>query len=119
MLSQGGYNALLKTLEEPPEHVMFILATTNPEKMPQTVMSRCMRLDFKRVTAKELAEKMREICMETGVESTDEALSLLAANADGSVRDALSLLEQCLSGGDDVIDRETVLEYYSDRKSVV
>ena len=111
MLSQGGYNALLKTLEEPPEHVMFILATTNPEKMPQTVMSRCMRLDFKRVTAKELAEKMREICMETGVESTDEALSLLAANADGSVRDALSLLEQCLSGGDDVIDRETVLEY--------
>lgn len=111
MLSQGGYNALLKTLEEPPEHVMFILATTNPEKMPQTVMSRCMRLDFKRVTAKELAEKMREICMETGVESTDEALSLLAANADGSVRDALSLLEQCLSGGDDVVDRETVLEY--------
>lgn len=111
MLSQGGYNALLKTLEEPPEHVMFILATTNPEKMPQTVMSRCMRLDFKRVTAKELAGKMREICMETGVESTDEALSLLAANADGSVRDALSLLEQCLSGGDDVVDRETVLEY--------
>lgn len=111
MLSQGGYNALLKTLEEPPEHVMFILATTNPEKMPQTVMSRCMRLDFKRVTAKELAGKMREICIETGVESTDEALSLLAANADGSVRDALSLLEQCLSGGDDVVDRETVLEY--------
>lgn len=111
MLSQGGYNALLKTLEEPPEHVMFILATTNPEKMPQTVMSRCMRLDFKRVTAKELAEKMREVCMESGVESTDEALSLLAANADGSVRDALSLLEQCLSGGDDVVDRETVLEY--------
>lgn len=111
MLSQGGYNALLKTLEEPPEHVMFILATTNPEKMPQTVMSRCMRLDFKRVTAKELAEKMREVCMESGVESTDEALSLLAANADGSVRDALSLLEQCLSGGDNAIDRETVLEY--------
>lgn len=111
MLSQGGYNALLKTLEEPPEHVMFILATTNPEKMPQTVMSRCMRLDFKRVTAKELAGKMREICMESGVESTDEALSLLAANADGSVRDALSLLEQCLSGGDNAIDRETVLEY--------
>lgn len=111
MLSQGGYNALLKTLEEPPEHVMFILATTNPEKMPQTVMSRCMRLDFKRVTAKELAEKMREVCMESGVESTDEALSLLAANADGSVRDALSLLEQCLSGGDNAIDREMVLEY--------
>ena len=111
MLSQGGYNALLKTLEEPPEHVMFILATTNPEKMPQTVMSRCMRLDFKRVPSRKLTIKMREICESASVEATDGALSLLAANADGSVRDALSLLEQCLSGGDEKLDRETVLEY--------
>ena len=111
MLSPGAYNALLKTLEEPPEHVMFILATTNPEKMPQTVLSRCMRLDFKRVTAKQMMGNMRTICESVGVKTTDEALSLLSSNADGSVRDSLSLLEQCLSGGTNILDRETILEY--------
>ena len=111
MLSSGAYNALLKTLEEPPEHVMFILATTNPEKMPQTVLSRCMRLDFKRVAAKRLMENMKMICKKNGVDVTEDALSLLSSNADGSVRDSLSLLEQCLSGGNELLDRETVLEY--------
>ncbi|MDY2960137.1 MAG: DNA polymerase III subunit gamma/tau [Hornefia sp.] len=111
MLSSGAYNALLKTLEEPPEHVMFILATTNPEKMPQTVLSRCMRLDFKRVAAKRLMENMKMICKKNGVDVTEDALSLLSSNADGSVRDSLSLLEQCLSGGNELLDRETVLDY--------
>ena len=92
MLSTGAFNALLKTLEEPPENVMFILATTNPEKLPQTVLSRCMRLDFKRVPQTILADHMRDICRERGVEIADDALRLLASNADGSVRDSLSIL---------------------------
>ena len=111
MLSTGAFNALLKTLEEPPENVVFILATTNPEKMPQTVLSRCMRLDFKRVSAAEIKENMRRIAQAHGVEITESALALLAANADGSVRDSLSILEQCLSSGETRLDRETVLDF--------
>ncbi len=86
MLSTGAFNALLKTLEEPPENVMFILATTDPQKLPQTILSRSMRLDFKRVPEKVLIDHMSRICSEKGVQVTDSALRLLAANADGSVR---------------------------------
>ena len=111
MLSTGAFNALLKTLEEPPENVMFILATTNPEKLPQTVLSRCMRLDFKRVPQTILADHMRDICRERGVEIADDALRLLASNADGSVRDSLSILEQCLSSGEKVLTRDIVLDF--------
>jgi DNA polymerase-3 subunit gamma/tau len=111
MLSTGAFNALLKTLEEPPAHVMFILATTNPEKMPQTVLSRCMRLDFRRVSAAEIKANMARICEEHGVEITEGALTLLARNADGSVRDSLSILEQCMSSGDKVLDRTKILEF--------
>ena len=111
MLSTGAFNALLKTLEEPPENVMFILATTNPEKLPQTVLSRCMRLDFKRVPQTILADHMRDICKERGVEIADDALRLLASNADGSVRDSLSILEQCLSSGEKVLTRDIVLDF--------
>lgn len=111
MLSTGAFNALLKTLEEPPENVMFILATTNPEKLPQTVLSRCMRLDFKRVPQTILADHMREICLSRGVEIADDALRLLASNADGSVRDSLSILEQCLSSGEKVLTRDIVLDF--------
>ena len=96
MLSSGAFNALLKTLEEPPENVMFILATTDPEKLPQTVLSRCMRLDFKRVPAQVIMDNMKAICTKNGVDITDGALRLLASNADGSVRDSLSILEQCM-----------------------
>ena len=110
MLSTGAFNALLKTLEEPPEDVIFILATTNPEKLPQTVLSRCMRLDFRRVSAGVLAENIHKICEDRGVSITEDALRLLAANADGSVRDSLSLLEQCISAGETVLDRYRVLE---------
>ena len=111
MLSTGAFNALLKTLEEPPEHVMFILATTEPQKLPPTILSRCMRLDFKRVPQKVIATDMRNICAQRGVEITDDALRLLANSADGSVRDGLSILDQVLAGGDKLIDRDKVLEY--------
>lgn len=111
MLSTGAFNALLKTLEEPPENVMFILATTDPQKLPQTILSRCMRLDFKRVPERVLIDHMGRICREKGVEISESALRLLAANADGSVRDGLSILDQCLSAGDKKLDRDVVLEF--------
>lgn len=111
MLSTAAFNALLKTLEEPPEGIMFILATTDPQKLPQTILSRCMRFNFRRVSETQLAGQMKAICEKRGVEITDGALKLLAANADGSVRDGLSLLDQCLAGYDKVLDRETVLEF--------
>ena len=111
MLSTAAFNALLKTLEEPPEGIMFILATTDPQKLPQTILSRCMRFNFRRVSETQLAGQMKAICEKRGVEITDGALKLLAANADGSVRDGLSLLDQCLAGYDKILDRETVLEF--------
>ena len=111
MLSTGASNALLKTLEEPPENVIFILATTDPQKLPQTILSRCMRLDFKRVPESVLIGHMGRICQEKGVSISDSALRLLAANADGSVRDGLSILDQCLAGGDRSLDRDDILEF--------
>ena len=111
MLSTAAFNALLKTLEEPPEGIMFILATTDPQKLPQTILSRCMRFNFRRVSEPQLAGQMKAICEKRGVKITDSALKLLAANADGSVRDGLSLLDQCLAGTDKILDRETVLEF--------
>ena len=111
MLSTGAFNALLKTLEEPPENVMFILATTEPQKLPATILSRCMRLDFKRVPQSILASGMRRICEYRGIEITDGAVKLLANSADGSVRDGLSILDQVISAGDKFIDRDKVLEY--------
>lgn len=111
MLSTGAFNALLKTLEEPPEHVMFILATTEPQKLPATILSRCMRLDFRRVPQQVIAQDMADICSERGVEISQDAARLLARCSDGSVRDGLSILDQVLAGGDGYIDRDKVLEY--------
>jgi DNA polymerase-3 subunit gamma/tau len=110
MFSKGAFNALLKTLEEPPEHVIFILATTEPNKLPATILSRCLRFDFTRVDAAAIIKGMRDICDEMGIRADDDALALLASNADGSVRDGLSILEQCVSAGADVMTRELVLE---------
>ncbi len=109
MLSTGAFNALLKTLEEPPENVMFILATTEVQKLPATILSRCLRLDFHRVPEKQLSSGMRSICDSLGIEVSDGALGLMAANADGSVRDGLSLLEQCIAAGEKKVEREDVL----------
>lgn len=111
MLSTEASNALLKTLEEPPKSVMFILATTDPQKLPQTILSRCMRFDFRRVPENRIAERMGEICARRGIRVTDGALRLLAANADGSVRDGLSLLDQCIAGNTEELTRDMVLEY--------
>lgn len=109
MLSPGAFNALLKTLEEPPENVMFILATTEVQKLPATILSRCLRLDFHRIPEIQLRRGMKEICGTIGVEISDSALGLIAANADGSARDGLSLLDQCISGGDKKVSRQDVL----------
>lgn len=111
MLSTGAFNALLKTLEEPPEYVTFILATTEVQKLPATIMSRCMRLDFKRVPEKTLMNGMADICGKIGVDVSEDALRIIAANADGSVRDGLSILDQCISGGGRSVSGEDVLEF--------
>lgn len=111
MLTTEAENAFLKTLEEPPAHVIFILATTNPEKVRETIRSRCMRLDFRRVSEDDLIEGMARICRRKQVNITRDALALVAQKADGSVRDGLSILEQCISGGDALVDLETVEDY--------
>lgn len=109
MLSKGAFNALLKTLEEPPENVMFILATTESNKLPATILSRCLRFDFRRVPAPDIMKYMKEICTESKMAIDDEALALLASNSDGSVRDGLSILEQCMSAAENEITRDLVL----------
>ena len=111
MLSTAAENAFLKTLEEPPEHAIFILATTDPQKVRSTIRSRCMQLNFRRVTEEELVEGMKRICVRRGIHATDDALSTIASRADGSVRDALSILEQCTAAGDKELSRAAVLEY--------
>lgn len=111
MLSQAAENAFLKTLEEPPEYAIFILATTDPQKVRATIRSRCMQLNFKRVSEEELVAGMQRICDKKGVTVTPEALGTIASKADGSVRDALSILEQCMAAGDEKLDKDLVLEY--------
>ncbi|MGL6105018.1 DNA polymerase III subunit gamma/tau [Romboutsia sp.] len=110
MLSQGAFNALLKTLEEPPSYVIFILATTEPHKIPATILSRCQRFDFKRVTVKDMTLRMQKICKEENIEVEDKALNLIARNSQGALRDALSILEQCISFGDNKIEYKDVVE---------
>ena len=111
MLTQAAENAFLKTLEEPPQHAIFILATTDPQKVRPTIRSRCMQLNFKRVTEEDLVAGMERICAKRGIEATRDALITIASRADGSVRDALSILEQCIAAGDTHLDRSLVLEY--------
>ena len=108
MLTKEAFNALLKTLEEPPEHVKFIFCTTDPEKIPITVLSRCQRFDFSPVGADEIVARLRHIVDTEGAEADDEALRLLARKAAGSVRDSQSLLEQLLSFTSDRITPEAV-----------
>lgn len=110
MLSQGAFNALLKTLEEPPSYVIFILATTEPHKIPATILSRCQRFDFKRVTVKDITSRMQRICAEENIEVEEKALNLIARNSQGALRDALSILDQCISFGDEKIEYKDVVE---------
>lgn len=111
MLTPAAENTFLKTLEEPPEYAIFILATTDPEKVKSTIKSRCMTLNFRRVSEEELISGMERICSKYGVNPTKEALSIISMKADGSVRDALSILEQCIETGEKYLDAELVYEY--------
>ena len=95
MLSTGAFNALLKTLEEPPEHVKFILATTEPQKLPTTILSRCQRFDYKKISNQDIIKRLKIICSESNIKITDEALNLIAVLSEGAMRDAISILERC------------------------
>ena len=95
MLTTEAFNALLKTLEEPPAHVIFILATTDPHKIPATIHSRCQRFDFRRVTVEEIVEHLAMVAAKSGIQADEEALRLIAIQSEGGLRDALSLLDQC------------------------
>ena len=109
MLSKGAFNALLKTLEEPPSHLIFILATTEVEKLPQTILSRCQRFDFKRLTTKTIVYHLNNVCNDVGLKAEEEALNLIARNSDGAMRDALSLLDQCISFSEGTLTYEETL----------
>ena len=104
MLSTGAFNALLKTLEEPPEHVKFILATTEPQKLPATILSRCQRFDFKKISDEDIEKRLEFVCKENHVKINDEALKLIAVLSEGAMRDALSILERCIQDGEDNIN---------------
>ena len=108
MLSTGAFNALLKTLEEPPEHVKFILATTEPQKLPATILSRCQRFDFKRISNENIIKRLKIVCKESNIEITDEAMQMIAVLAEGAMRDALSILERCVQDGENKIDENKI-----------
>ena len=110
MLTAEAFNALLKTLEEPPAHVVFILATTEAHKVPATIQSRCQRYDFRRITISEIKGRLRTICDAMQTEAADDALELIALQADGGLRDALSILDQCISLADGPVTAALVQE---------
>lgn len=102
MLSQGAFNALLKTLEEPPEHVLFILATTEVQKLPATILSRCQRFDFRRIPVEDISARLKEVAKNEDIILHDDAALLIARIADGALRDALSILDQCAGGTSEI-----------------
>ncbi len=109
MLSQGAFNALLKTLEEPPPHVLFILATTEIHKVPATILSRCQRFDFRRITPEDIAQRLLYIAAEEGITLTEGGAKLIARLSDGAMRDALSMLDRTASGGG-TVDESTITQ---------
>ncbi|MDI6601859.1 MAG: DNA polymerase III subunit gamma/tau [Thermoanaerobacteraceae bacterium] len=110
MLSQGAFNALLKTLEEPPAYIIFILATTDPQKVPVTISSRCQRYDFKRIPANRIVDRLMDISKEVNITLQPEAALLIARKAEGALRDALSILDECIAFCGSTIARNDVLE---------
>ena len=108
MLSTAAFNALLKIMEEPPEHLIFILATTELNKVPATILSRCQRFSFKRITAEDIEKRLAYIAKEENISLTDDAAAMLAGMSDGALRDALSLLDQCSAAGE-AVDTERIL----------
>jgi DNA polymerase III subunit gamma/tau len=109
MLTTEAFNALLKTLEEPPKHVIFVLATTEPHKLPATIISRCQRFSFRRISFENIVNRLKMICETQQIQFDENALFAVARAADGGMRDALSLLDQALAFGGQVLDEETVL----------
>ncbi|MGD8717099.1 MAG: DNA polymerase III subunit gamma/tau, partial [Desulfobacterales bacterium] len=120
MLSMAAFNALLKTLEEPPPHVMFMFATTEPHKIPITILSRCQRHDFRRISLNSIEKQMASICQQESYAIAEESLGLIAQEASGSMRDALSLLDQVLSCSQGAIDHQQVTDILGvvDRKII-
>ena len=110
MLSTGAFNALLKTLEEPPEHVKFILATTEPQKLPATILSRCQRFDFKRISIENIVKRLSIICEDSNIKITNEALRMIAVLSEGALRDAISILERCAQEQTEEIKEEQIRE---------
>ena len=110
MLTTEAFNALLKTLEEPPERVIFILATTEPHKVPATIQSRCQRYDFHRITVTEIRDRLLYVCKESDIAAEEDALGIIAAQADGGMRDALSILDQCMALAEGTLTAECVQE---------
>ncbi len=104
MLSTAAFNALLKTLEEPPSHALFVLATTDPQKLPATIISRCQRFEFKRIEASKIVQRLEEVMKTRNLPYTLQGLHLIARSAEGALRDALSLLDMCISTGEEVND---------------
>ncbi|WP_242225255.1 DNA polymerase III subunit gamma/tau [Bacillus cereus group sp. BfR-BA-01380] len=109
MLSMGAFNALLKTLEEPPQHVIFILATTEPHKIPPTIISRCQRFEFRKISVQDIVERLTTVVNNEGTKVDEEALQIVARAAEGGMRDALSLIDQAISYSDEVVTVEDVL----------
>ena len=109
MLSMGAVNAFLKTLEEPPANVIFILATTDPQKLPITILSRCQRFDFKRISNENICARLRKITSAEGVLCDDKSLQLIARVSDGAMRDSLSILDQAISMGDGKVDYSSLI----------
>ena len=110
MLTTEAFNALLKTLEEPPERVIFILATTEPHKVPATIQSRCQRYDFHRITVTEIRDRLIYVCKESDIAAEEDALDIIAVQADGGMRDALSILDQCMALAEGTLTAERVQE---------
>src|SRR5699024_9647232 len=109
MISVNAFNALLKTLEEPPKHVVFILATTEAHKIPLTIISRCQRFDFKPISNQAMVGRMQVITQKENINITEEALEAIALAAEGGMRDALSILDQAVSYSDETVQLEDVL----------
>jgi DNA polymerase-3 subunit gamma/tau len=110
MLSTSAFNALLKTLEEPPEHVVFIMATTEVHKIPQTILSRCQRFDFRSIPTRQITERLKSICEADGLTADDEALWIIARQGDGSMRDSQSLLDQVITFANGPLTKNLVVE---------
>ena len=110
MLSTSAFNALLKTLEEPPSHVVFIMATTEAHKIPQTILSRCQRFDFRRISTKQITDRLKLICDRDGVQADEDALWVIARQGDGSMRDSQSLLDQVITFANGPLNKTNVVE---------